>query len=264
MRASVCALAKMENAYINDWVRYHLELGFDHIWLYDNNEKDYPYVGSCISDEYKSRVTIVDWRDRHFENHTPNKECYDDWLRRNGDNVDWCAFIDIDEFIHLDGRNLREWLERVPLDYDGVILNWHVIGDDGIVVGDESVPVYERLFKEVETSDKILFKTILRCDSKMSAMNPHVFRDRNNVCVRVCDCEYELPNKNTYSLNVNGFKEYDCWINHYATKTISEFLKYKLPRLNREHKGYGRIDYFFLYNEKNAEKEKYVRENYIL
>ena len=260
MRTSVCALAKMENAYINDWVRYHLKLGFDRIWLYDNNDVDYPYVGDCISDEFKDRVTIVDWRNKQFENHTPNKEVYNDWLSKNVNKYDWCAFIDIDEFIHIGNRDLKEWLKNVPSKFDGVILNWHVIGDDGILVGDESMPVYDRLFNQVNTSDNMLFKTILRCKKGMDASNPHVFFKNGDVA-ECCDCLYKKPIRgiNTFT----ELRDYDCWINHYATKTVSEFVKYKLPRLNKEHRLNGSSEYFFLYNERSAEKEKWL-DSYIL
>ena len=37
MRVCLIAIAKMENDYINDWVKYHLNLGIDRIYLYDNN-----------------------------------------------------------------------------------------------------------------------------------------------------------------------------------------------------------------------------------
>ena len=37
MKTAICAIAKHENVYINDWVNYHLNLGFDHIYIYDDN-----------------------------------------------------------------------------------------------------------------------------------------------------------------------------------------------------------------------------------
>lgn len=51
--------------------------------------------------------------------------------------------------------------------------------------------------------------------------------------------------------------EYDCWIDLYATKTLAEFLKYKMPRLNGEHFGTG-LDYFYRYNERTPEKDAYA------
>ena len=34
---AMCAIAKMENRYIKYFVDYYLKLGYDHIYLYDNN-----------------------------------------------------------------------------------------------------------------------------------------------------------------------------------------------------------------------------------
>lgn len=42
-KIAICCIAKDENWYVNDWIGYHLALGFDHVYLYDNN--DYIDVG---------------------------------------------------------------------------------------------------------------------------------------------------------------------------------------------------------------------------
>ena len=47
----ICTIAKNENTYIDEWVRYHIHLGFDHIWLYGNNDTEAPFVGDCISEK---------------------------------------------------------------------------------------------------------------------------------------------------------------------------------------------------------------------
>lgn len=37
-KTAILSLAKNENWYINDWVDYHVGLGFDRIFIYDNND----------------------------------------------------------------------------------------------------------------------------------------------------------------------------------------------------------------------------------
>lgn len=37
MKIAICTIVKNENHYIRNWVSYHLRLGFDTIYLYDNN-----------------------------------------------------------------------------------------------------------------------------------------------------------------------------------------------------------------------------------
>ena len=91
----ICAIAKNENLYINDWVNWHLDLGFDKIYLYDNNDIDTQYVGDFI--EQKDKVEIFDIRGKHETG--LQIKCYNEFY--NSHLFDWCAFIDIDEFIVL-------------------------------------------------------------------------------------------------------------------------------------------------------------------
>ena len=61
---AICCIAKNENYYINDWVKYHLDLGFDHIYIYDNNDGD-DNIGRYIDAKFKDNVTIVDRHNKY-------------------------------------------------------------------------------------------------------------------------------------------------------------------------------------------------------
>ena len=39
MKIAVCAIMKDENQYIEEWSNHYKNLGFDHIFIYDNNSK---------------------------------------------------------------------------------------------------------------------------------------------------------------------------------------------------------------------------------
>ena len=103
----ICAIAKNENSYINDWVNYHLALGFDKIYLFDNNNSETPYVGDFI--DQKDKVEVINVRDKH-EKDFQNK-CYNDFYTSH--SFDWCAFIDIDEYIVLDKWNNITWYDWI-------------------------------------------------------------------------------------------------------------------------------------------------------
>ena len=38
MQVVVCAMAKNEHLYIKDWVNHYLRIGFDKIYIYDNDD----------------------------------------------------------------------------------------------------------------------------------------------------------------------------------------------------------------------------------
>ena len=93
MKCVVCAIAKQENVYIYEWANYHLNIGFSHIHIYDNNDLD----GESIADVFvgtniENKITIHDVRGKICMQLVVYQDCYDN------EDFDWCAFIDIDEF----------------------------------------------------------------------------------------------------------------------------------------------------------------------
>ena len=57
MKVYVCALAKNEHLYINEWVNHYVKLGVDKIFIFDND--DSKYYGNYV-----------------FVSFYPNKELY--------------------------------------------------------------------------------------------------------------------------------------------------------------------------------------------
>jgi hypothetical protein len=56
---SACLLAKNENDYINEWLQWHINLGVEHFYIYDN-ESSTPLVNS-INSNYLPYCTIIDF-----------------------------------------------------------------------------------------------------------------------------------------------------------------------------------------------------------
>ena len=68
MKTLLCAAVRLENRYIEEWIRYYQELGIDNIVLFDNNlsngEKvtDVPYVKEMAEQGYVIVVPQYDKR----------------------------------------------------------------------------------------------------------------------------------------------------------------------------------------------------------
>lgn len=88
--AVICVIALNEEKYIDEWIKYHLALGFSHIYIYDNSEN---YSLKNKSSRY---VTVI-----HFPGHTKQLEAYDLFIITYKNKHKWAAFIDCDEFIIL-------------------------------------------------------------------------------------------------------------------------------------------------------------------
>lgn len=132
MKAIICTCIKDECDYLAEWIEYHLALGFEHIFLFED-------VGS------KSHAEIVDKYDRvtmfpisvaigepeHRERIQMKAYTYS--IKKFKDDYDWAAFIDADEFIEFeDGYSLDRLLGEYA-EYMGIMLSWRLYGANGRV-----------------------------------------------------------------------------------------------------------------------------------
>lgn len=111
MQVYIITSAKFEECYIEEWVKYHLNIGFDKIIINDNNPKDYPYNPKDILKKYinNGQVIVERYYDTHQLQHNiqePDLENVYTWLYNKYKNeFDWTAKFDIDEFIEIPETN---------------------------------------------------------------------------------------------------------------------------------------------------------------
>jgi len=232
MKTIICAIAKNEDNYIKDFCEYHLGLGFDEIHIYDNGTE------IPLKDD---RIIVHPFRE--IDSKCPQMTAYSDMLSNT--DADWCAFIDIDEFITLNGyTSISEFLLSLPNGTSAIKLGNVTFGDGGqITPEDISIPVYERITKTSYKKQHISYKYILKPNKKWKMVNPHriLLDDEHS------KQEIYVPSR-------------ECYIRHYKTKTLSEFCDQKLntPRVfNQSEK--RTIAYFFKVNEKTPEKIAYLK-----
>ena len=125
---SICAIFQDEADYLAEWIEFHLAMGVDHFYLYDNRSQDNP---AAVLDPYLSSacVTLTDWPDS-FEQFA-QAGAFNDCLRRFGDANRWIAFLDIDEFLFSpEFKPLGDVLNKFT-DAPAVVVNWQVYGSSG-------------------------------------------------------------------------------------------------------------------------------------
>ena len=254
MVTSICAIAKYENDYIAEWVRYHINLGFDHIYIYDNNEVDGERIEDAIPADLKEKISVLDVRGKKYMQKIVYNECYRTY------DFDWCAFIDIDEFITFNPKsgytNIKQFVQDRN-EFDAVHLNWMCYGDNGRIKFKKG-NVVDRFSKPIRPLDFIVkfdfpmnnhSKTILKkglnidwChDDKDWFSTPHTPWGLNNIC----DSTGNKLDENT------PFVKYDfsvAYLKHFITKSIEEYT-IKIVRqcadCNANIYSFGK---FYLYN----------------
>ncbi|KAL7467041.1 hypothetical protein ACHAXS_007311, partial [Conticribra weissflogii] len=123
--AVVCSIVSNEEAYLDEWIDYHLGIGFDHIYLYDNTAKS--ELGHGWLDRRPrliNRVTVAAFPGQSMQ--VPAfKDCTREYALRDGHRL--VAHFDADEFLVL--RNHSNVVDLLQ-DYcknGAVSLNWQVM-----------------------------------------------------------------------------------------------------------------------------------------
>ena len=93
MRVVVCAMAKNEHLYIKDWVNHYLRIGFDKIYIYDNDDPGTKSIKRYLPQTDK--VEVINIRGRKEEN--LHHKVFTEFYRTH--KFDWCLFCDVDEFL---------------------------------------------------------------------------------------------------------------------------------------------------------------------
>ena len=241
MKFGVCAILKNENLYLREWVEHYISLGFDKIILYDNNDINgetpniviQDYINDGIVDLYNMRGLNVDV-DANFECSIQTAS-YNKCLEKYKDELDWIAFLDIDEFLELEiYKKIQSVFNHYDYnDFDGVLISTYMIGDDNKLYY-ENKPVQER-FKEhrifvdtilgINNMDQI-FKCIVNTKSnkKFNSASPH-----NVISDNLCNVYRYKINLSYPCRYLNAANHDIMYFKHYYTKSFTEFL-YKIHR----------------------------------
>ena len=268
MRVVICAMAKNENLYINDWVKFHIGIGFDMIYLYDNNEINMPNIANFIDKELLEKVNIIDIRG--IREDRLQQKTYSKFYKEH--TFDWCLFCDIDEFL-FGVKDIHEFLSNpIYNDYQQIRVKWKLFGDDGMIERDMEVPVYKAFNKVLTKSlNRNLYdvgtlqkqgKAFVKGNIEGAfSTSPHFFsiKERKNILKSCLPSGVET--KSAIIINDDYSKE-TVFLHHYMTKTLSEFIKQKMNRTDAVFKNYKLgFNYFWRINKKTNEKVNYIYKN---
>jgi FkbM family methyltransferase len=144
LRAScaVVLVVKDEAHDIAAWLAWYHVLGFDACIVYDDDSTDGTWdilrTASSVQDIRLSRT--VGEKPGPYEHR--QDECYRRALRDYGEEFDWLAFFDADEFLHLiQDSDVKRFLARFP-EADAVAINWCNYGSSFHIVKPDA-PVFE-------------------------------------------------------------------------------------------------------------------------
>lgn len=267
----VCAIAKYEYEYIKEWVEYNLSIGFDKIVIYDNNDPEGESYDELLSDYInEGKVEIRDVRGMTSMQRVVYKDFYDE-----GD-FDWCAFIDIDEFITLNKYdNIKDFVD-VNENADAYFLFWQTYGDGGRLYKDPNKSILENYDKPCDfyalIDNAVAFqnrwgKSIIKKGLPVKGMHEHfVYSCYGDYTINYCNSRGEETY--IYNYNISKGRELDirdtydyAYIKHIYTKSIKDYIDHKVKRrAANSNNVLHSIDKFFTINDVTQEKVDLLKD----
>lgn len=251
-------IVKNEYDYIREHVEYHLNLGFDKIYIGDNNDNDGERYEELLSDLIKERkVEIIDFRG------IPSQQIsFYNYIVNNVD-YEWCAFIDCDEFLTFNEnckyKNIKDFLKSNK-NISNYHINWMCYGDNGQCYKKEGNLV-DRFTEPKSINFKMgasfpeaaRVKTIAKKNNKKQFIDPHTLYLDNTYLPNGVKCT---------SASFSRVIDYSIlFIRHFYTKSLEEWVSHKMKRSGGTTKNlFYSLDYYFTYNEYTEEKANFLKE----
>lgn len=232
---AVASMFLNEAKYFKEWIDYHLMIGVEHFWLYNDGSTDnwqevlQPYIDKGIVEVYEKWNSHHSWVVRQVN-------AFGDSLSKAEGKTKWFAFIDLDEFIvPMQEATLTECLEKHFSNEVAVYVNWRNFGTNNVVLSEG-----QNILSHIITT----------------SLKNH---PRNSVGKSIVRPEY-LDKRYIWSVHFCLLKEGMQYVNGDAERTIT-FSEGNLAQDGKHHAKYIRINHYAFRDETYFRKTRLPRDS---
>lgn len=243
---SVCAIAKEEQHYLEEWVCSNLATGAEHFFIYDNGgsvpvkETLAKYVDAGI-------VSVI-----NFFGSSAQMPAYSNCLFNYGHTSKWIGFFDCDEIMI---PQEKDTVQEVLQDYDsygGFSVSWRIFGSNGHISKPDGLMIesYNSAMPKDHYESTHTKAIVQPAKTARAGSNPHHF----------------VFKPGYYSVSEDFKLVSNAWtphcsdklrLSHYFTKSLDEFkTKIKRPRADAAHLEGRKLEDFYKFDELCTEKDE--------
>lgn len=237
MKVAAVAIVKDEALYLSEWVIYHLGLGIDHFFIYDNFSTDNtqevlePYIQGGV-------LTLIKWPLFRGQD-----DAYAHAFKTQVSSFDWVTCFDVDEFYLLKNhKSIKEFLSEYA-DFEQVIIPWRFFGHSNHIQRPEGLVIEN--FTTCDESIHTHTKFFIKPESVKDA-GVHVSTTKNKRTVnehkKIID-EGRFHSNHTTDI---------IQLNHYFTRSYEEYEK-KIKRGQADGRDLKKLDSFKHYDFANQD-----------
>ena len=254
-RTCIITIIKDEQLYLDEWIAYHLNIGIDKIFIYEDiNSTSHLSITSKyknvelrhVLDLFKTEQERSDEIIRRIELHKFQNDYFNLAYNEVKPYFDWCFIMDVDEYITVE-KDLQSTLSLYA-DYDAVLLQWQNFNANGHYYMPNTPYSLVNTYTEKCGFSKIDLQT----------------RNTKKICLNCRTYDYVFMMHWPFNLSkwtLSDFtKSYynisysNIYLSHYVCKSYEEYI-YKLYMRGMCHPGHRQIDDFFVYNPNMRNKE---------
>ena len=165
---AMCLVIKNATLYLDEWLDFHIALGFSPIFIYDNSPDFELMMGSYsgIFSWYDTRRDIHEYIRliHHPVGSGAQVLAYDRCIKRDASNATFAALTDVDEFLVLKTfDNVADFMDRYCDEQCGQLsINWRMMGTSN-ETSYQPVPILKRnLHTDQANSEHGTIKVIVR------------------------------------------------------------------------------------------------------
>lgn len=242
---SAVIIIKNEKDYIREWIEYHLLIGVEHFYIFDNESTDdvlevlQPYIDQDIVS-----YTYVEGGKKQIP-------AYVSTMLNNYKETNWLAILDADEFLVSTGdEDIKEFLKKTSFFTSQLLLGWMVFGSSG--QKNREPGLVTQRFRWHASDDFVAdYKPIVRPERYLRMKIPHWVDVLGKTVDENRQIIWDYP-KSNISASKQLFR-----INHYYSKSLEEFeeksargrhIKEKAPRSMADFKKH----------DQNKEKDNFI------
>jgi len=259
MKVALCLIARLENKYLREYVEYYKNLGFDKIFIYDNNRPGEERIIDEVNDFVDGGfIEVIEWTDCSLKSQILSyQDCWDN----HKDEYDWIAFFDADEYLVLNSAsNIKDFLSNKIYDGYNVITVTNKDYDDNDIIINGSNTRLDKYTRENRKTHWVFVKSIVRCEN-----NEVRFDDYGHSChiPTIKDKKYicNVDGETNHLFGIASFKhEKNAFLKHFPTGCIDDFVKCKSVRKHINMIDSVGLEYFNNYNELTQEKIDYYNK----
>ena len=214
---ALCAIAKDEDAYIEEWIHFHSIVGVEHFFIYDDGSRT--PLSKTLKEYIVSGLATV----LRPPQPTDQMRTYTDCLRTHGGRCRWLGFIDVDEYLVPRGVDDIRRLLFMKEEYAGLAVSQVFFCSSGrvsrpavpqIQAYDECLPYEDAVNKHI--------KSIVQPKLTKRALTGHNFEYREGF---YCVNEDEFPVTSPHGYHTRRTIQ----LNHYFYRSQQDY-EHKISR----------------------------------